>query len=75
MSFTKDEYIKIGKAIKRELEDRGMSQKQLGEEAGLSKKTISMIIHGTDNAEPSTLCLINKVLLKHPKMLIARSRK
>ena len=72
MSFTKEEYAKIGKAIKRELEDRGLSQKQLAEESGFSKKTISSIIHGTDNAEPSTLCLINKVLLKHPKMMIAR---
>lgn len=75
MSFTREEYERIGKTIKRELEDRGMSQKQLAEESGLSKRTVYSIIHGVDNAEPSTLCLINKALRKHPKMMIAKARK
>lgn len=54
--------IHPGATIKKQLEDRGMSQKEFASRMGMSEKHISRIIHGEVQLTPDVADKLERVL-------------
>jgi transcriptional regulator with XRE-family HTH domain len=57
-----DASVKIGKAIRKAREEKGITQEKLALEAGLNRAYIGYIERGERNATTKTLAKIAKVL-------------
>lgn len=70
MPFTKEESIKIGEALKSEMDERLLTEKQVASETGLTKVTICHAVTGKIGVSVKAYAIINDCVTSHPRKRI-----